>query len=60
MDQARTNPGKARSKSRSRRRPRSPETVTTTHSNSPLDALVKGLASIGERFFKGGAQLRIP
>ena len=59
MHQPRTNLGKALSKSRSRRLPRSPEAVTA-HSNSPLDALVKGLVSIGERFFKGGAQLRIP
>ena len=60
MHQPRINLGKARSKGRSRRQTRSPET-NTAHSISPLDALVKGLVSIGERFFKGsGAQLRIP
>ena len=60
MNQTRTNPGKAQSKSRNRRRLRSPATVIA-RSSSPLDALVKGLASIGERFFRGGgAQLRIP
>jgi len=60
MNQTRTNPGKAQSKSRNRRRLRSPATAIA-QSNSPFDALVKGLASIGERFFRGGgAQLRIP
>jgi hypothetical protein len=60
MNKSRINPGKALSKSRDRRRLRSPETVAA-QSSSPLDALVKGLVSIGERFFKGNrAQLRIP
>jgi len=54
MDQPRTDLGKAPSKSRSRSRLRSPETVTA-HSSSPLEALVKGLVSVGERFFKGRA-----
>ena len=59
MHQPRINPGKTVSKRR--RHPRSPETAPATHSISPLDALVKGLVSIGERFLKGGrAQLRIP
>jgi len=60
MNQSRVNPGKALSKSRNRRRLRSPATVAAPSSSS-LDALVRGLVSIGERFFKGGsAQLRIP
>jgi hypothetical protein len=59
MHQPRINSSKARSKSRSLRQTR-PE-ANTAHSISPLDALVRGLVSIGERFFKGGpAQLRIP
>ena len=60
MHQPRINSSKVPSTSRSRRQTRSPET-NTAHSISPLDALVRGLVSIGERFFKGGpAQLRIP
>ena len=60
MHQPRINLGKALSKSRSRRLTHSPET-NTTYSISSLDALVKGLVSIGERSFKGSrAQLRIP
>ncbi|HSK07709.1 MAG TPA: hypothetical protein VK990_09340 [Acidimicrobiia bacterium] len=60
MDQSRNNPGQAQAKSRNRGQTRSPERHTA-HSISPLDALVRGLVSIGERFFKGGrAQLRIP
>ena len=60
MNQSRVNRSKAPLKSRNRRRLRSPATVAA-QSSSPLDALVRGLGSIGERFFKGGpAQLRIP
>ena len=60
MHQPRINLGKALPKGRSQRPTRSPET-NTAHSISPLDALVKGLVSIGERSFKGSrAQLRIP
>jgi hypothetical protein len=61
MHQPRTNPAKALSASRKRRRPvRSTEPVGTP-SASPLDALVRGLASIGERFTRSGkVQYRIP
>jgi hypothetical protein len=61
MHQPRTNLEKAISGSRRRRRPpRSTEPVAPS-STSPLDALVRGLASIGERFSKGGkVQYRIP
>ncbi|HJS71733.1 MAG TPA: hypothetical protein VJ858_03320 [Acidimicrobiia bacterium] len=46
--------------SRKRGAPRSTEPVATP-SASPLDALVRGLASIGERFVRGGkVQYRIP
>lgn len=60
MSQSRINPGEALSKSQNRRRLRSPATVAV-QSSSPLDALIRGLVAIGERFFKGSrAQLRIP
>jgi len=59
MHQPRTDLGKAFPKGRKRRRPRSPETATAT-SNTPLDAIVRGLVSIGERLFKDPAQYRIP
>lgn len=57
MHQPRTNLGKALSRSRNRRQPRSPQT-DRAESSSPLDAITKGLVSIGERFFKGRAQFR--
>jgi hypothetical protein len=60
MHQPRINLGKAMSKGRSRRQTRSPETATTNTTTSPLDALVRGLVAIGERFFKGPAQFRVP
>jgi hypothetical protein len=60
MNQSRVTLDVTLSKSRNRRRLRSPQTVAA-HSSSSLDALVNGLVSIGERFFKGSrAQLRIP
>ena len=59
MHQPRTNLDKAFSKSRTRRRPPSPQ-VKNAPSGSPLDAIVRGLASIGERFFRGRPQFRIP
>jgi hypothetical protein len=60
MHQPRTNPAKLTAPSRKRRTPpRSTEPVATP-SASPLDALVRGLASIGERFMKGRVQLRVP
>lgn len=59
MHQPRINLGRAPSKGRSRRQTR--PVTNAAHSISPLDALVRGLVSIGERFFKGSrAQLRIP
>jgi len=52
--------GKASLKNKSKRRTRSPQPAGIWPS-APLDALVRGLVSIGERFVKGGpAQLRIP
>jgi hypothetical protein len=61
MQQPRTNSGKAHSGSRKRRKPvRSTEPLSPP-SASPLDALVRGLASIGEKFMRGGkVQYRIP
>jgi hypothetical protein len=60
MNQSRVNLDETLSKIRNRRRLRSHQTVAA-QSSSPLDALVNGLVSVGERFFKGGrAQLRIP
>jgi hypothetical protein len=61
MQQPRTNLGKVMGPSRKRRKPpRSTEPVASP-SASPLDALVRGLASIGERFMRGGkVQYRIP
>ena len=57
MHQPRTNLDKAFSKTR--RRPPSPQ-VKNAPSASPLDAIVRGLASIGERFFRGRPQFRVP
>jgi hypothetical protein len=57
MHQPRTNLGNVLTLNWIHRPTRSPEPVTTP-SNSPLDALVRGLASIGERFFKGEPKLR--
>jgi hypothetical protein len=48
MHQPRINLGKALSKGRSRRQTRNPEIATTNTATSPLDALVRGLVSIGE------------
>jgi hypothetical protein len=60
MHQPRTNLSKVFPASRKRGAPRSTEPVATP-SASPLDALVRGLASIGERFVRGGkVQYRIP
>jgi hypothetical protein len=60
VKQTEPNLGKASVKNKSHRRTRSPRPVNI-EPNPPLDALVRGLASIGERFVKGGpAQLRIP
>ena len=59
MHQPRTNLDKVFSKSRTRRRPPSPQ-VKYAPSVSPLDAIVRGLASIGERFFRGRPQFRVP
>ncbi len=60
MHQPRTNLSKAIPAGRKRGAPRSTGPVSTT-SGSPLDALVRGLASIGERFIRGGkVQYRIP
>lgn len=56
MHQPRTNLSKVLPASRKKWAPRSTEPVA-----SPLDALVRGLASIGERFVRGGrVQYRIP
>ena len=59
MHQPRTNLGKALSRTRNRRQPPSPQT-DRAQSSSPLDAITKGLISIGERFLKGRAELRLP
>ena len=59
MHQPRTNLSKAFSKARTRRRPPSPQ-VWNTPSVSPLDAMVRGLASIGERLFRGRPHFRVP
>ncbi len=60
MHQPRTNLSKAFPANRKRRAPRSTEPVATP-SGSPVDALVRGLASIGERLIRGGkVQYRIP
>jgi hypothetical protein len=59
MHQPRTNLSKAFSKGRTRRRPPSPQ-VKNAASVSPLDAMVRGLASIGERLFRGRPQFRVP
>jgi len=42
-----------------RRRLRTPE-IDTEPSRSPLDALARGLVTLGDRLFKGRAMLRIP
>jgi hypothetical protein len=61
MHQPRTSLGKAHSGSRRRRRPPRSTEPAAPPSASPLDALVRGLASIGERFMRGGkVQYRIP
>ena len=59
MHQPRTNLNKAFSKNRTRRRPPSPQ-VKNAPSASPLDAVVRGLASIGERLFRSPPQFRVP
>ena len=59
MHQPRTNLNKAFSKNRTPRRPPSPQ-VKNAPSVSPLDAIVRGLASIGERLFRGRPQFRVP
>ena len=59
MHQLRTNLSKAFSRARARRRPLSPH-VRNAPSVSPLDAIVGGLASIGERFMRGRPQFRSP
>jgi hypothetical protein len=59
MHQPRTNLSQAFSKGHTRRRPPSPR-VRNAPSVSPLDAIVRGLASIGERFFRGRPQFRAP
>ncbi len=59
MHQPRTNLNKALSRSRTSKRPPSPQ-VKNAPTSSPLDALVQGLASIGDRLFKGRPQFRIP
>ena len=56
MHQPRTNLSKAFSKGRTRRRPPSPQ-IRNAPTISPLDAIVRGLASIGERFFEGPAPI---
>ena len=60
MHQPRINLGKALSKGRSRRQTRNPEIATTNTATSPLDALVRGLVSIGQRSFEGPAQVPGP
>ena len=59
MHQPRTNLSKAFSKGRTRRRPPSPQ-VKNAPSVFLLDAMVRGLASIGERLFRGRPQFRVP
>lgn len=58
MHQPKTNLAEA-PKDRSRGRSRKPQ-PRTAPSSSPLDALVRGLAAIGDRFVRGRVQLRIP
>lgn len=57
MHQLRTNLSKAFSRARARR-PLSPH-VRNAPSVSPLDAIVGGLASIGERFMRGPAPIPV-
>ncbi|MDP9144250.1 MAG: hypothetical protein M3N43_06080 [Actinomycetota bacterium] len=67
MHQPRTNLSKAFSQRRNRKtgfkldrqRLRSPE-IDAEPSNSALDALARGLITIGDRFFRGKPMLRIP
>jgi hypothetical protein len=61
MHQPRTHYGKAHSGSRKRRKPPRSTEPAATPSTSPLDALVRGLASIGERSVRSGkVQYLIP
>lgn len=68
MKKPRTNSGRARRKKEQngratpkieRGRLRSPE-IDSEPSSSALDALARGLISIGEKFFRGGPMLRVP
>jgi len=68
MKKPRTNSGSARRKKDQdgratpridRGRLRSPE-IDAEPSSSALDALARGLISIGEKFFRSGPMLRIP
>lgn len=59
MHQPRTKLSKAFSEGRTRRRPPSPQ-VGNALSVSPLDAIVRGLASIGERFFRSRPHSELP
>lgn len=67
MHQPRTNLSKAFAQRRNgktdfkldRQRLRSPE-IDAEPSNSALDALARGLVTIGEKFFRGRPMLRIP
>jgi hypothetical protein len=59
MHQPRTDLSKAFSKGQTRGRPPVPQ-IRNAPSVSPVDAIVRGLASIGERFFRGRPQFRSP
>lgn len=59
MHQPGTNLNKTPAEERMPRLCAGPRSVAT-QSHSPLDSLVRGLASIGDRFFRSRARLRIP